>query len=409
MLKSNLFTGDITYEIFMNEYLHKKPCVIGKINGHFKNFITTDNVEDMLSTSGYFHRDDTRIGFTTFKTDELIHDISTLTQSDEGQSFRKYSPLLKAHSVRNFLKKGGGIIIKSVQDINRKVARLQRQFEGTFKKRFNTGLFYNFTGANTLGEHFDCIDIFIVQTEGSKNWVIKKPVVNNATYMYSEKDNLNFGDKYSELYADKSEDYLNITLNAGEVLYIPRGYPHFVTSGDNGSTYLFFDIETETLDEFYAWKSSYEESGLLRQTYDIKSPKDMTEKISNAGKISEEELERYNDYLENKHYSNASEGFIPTKTIEDRIKNKESIIVHYCPIYKARYKVVNNIHIINVNSEEFEIEDDRILTFKLVLNYLYKHRFSDIYNIFDNVEDSTNQDIINVIQDLYDCGLVNLD
>lgn len=82
--------------------------------------------------------------------------------------------------------------------------------------------------AQGLGDHFDANDVFVLQIEGSKTWLVSDPVVELPLLQHSAKP----------LAPVPAEVRREITLHAGDMLYLPRGIIHAARTGDEASLHL---------------------------------------------------------------------------------------------------------------------------------------------------------------------------
>ncbi|CAH2008944.1 unnamed protein product [Acanthoscelides obtectus] len=72
-------------------------------------------------------------------------------------------------------------------------------------------------GSQGFAPHYDDIEAFVIQLEGRKHWKLYKPKGSGVLARYSS-PNL----KYEEL----GKPFMEVTLNAGDMLYFPRGTIH---------------------------------------------------------------------------------------------------------------------------------------------------------------------------------------
>lgn len=80
-------------------------------------------------------------------------------------------------------------------------------------------------GQQAFEAHFDYMDGFVVQVEGAKEWVIYEPLVDRP------RADLKYKPRREEL-----REAQRVSLQPGDVLYIPRGWPHeAVAAGDTGA------------------------------------------------------------------------------------------------------------------------------------------------------------------------------
>jgi len=71
----------------------------------------------------------------------------------------------------------------------------------------------------SFGWHYDCEDVFIAQTSGSKEYRLRRNTVNPAPTLDAMPANMHFE-------RETSRQVLSCTLVAGDWLYIPRGWWH---------------------------------------------------------------------------------------------------------------------------------------------------------------------------------------
>jgi hypothetical protein len=84
--------------------------------------------------------------------------------------------------------------------------------------------------------------VFIVQTEGEKDWVVFEPT---KTYPM-HKQNEDMGDP------PDIEPYLQCRLSPGDIMYIPRGHWHYAVAV-NPSIHLTVGPESRSASEFLLW------------------------------------------------------------------------------------------------------------------------------------------------------------
>ena len=82
--------------------------------------------------------------------------------------------------------------------------------------------------AQGLGDHFDTNDVFVLQIEGSKTWLVSDPVVELPLLQHSAEP----------LAPVPVESRREVTLHAGDMLYLPRGVIHAARTGDEASLHL---------------------------------------------------------------------------------------------------------------------------------------------------------------------------
>jgi bifunctional lysine-specific demethylase and histidyl-hydroxylase NO66 len=94
--------------------------------------------------------------------------------------------------------------------------------------------------SNGFAHHWDGHSSFLIQTEGSKNWQIFEPVVEDPMTPGSIRS--------GQLPADFAghEPFLDVELNAGDVLWLPRGWIHNGVTTDEWSLHVTIGIKQFT-------------------------------------------------------------------------------------------------------------------------------------------------------------------
>jgi lysine-specific demethylase/histidyl-hydroxylase NO66 len=84
--------------------------------------------------------------------------------------------------------------------------------------------------------HHDTHDVFVLQVAGRKSWRVYEPVLESPL-----KDQ-----RWSPRLGDPGPPVDEFTLEAGETLYLPRGWPHEATTSDDESLHLTIGLHPPT-------------------------------------------------------------------------------------------------------------------------------------------------------------------
>ncbi|CAB3246723.1 unnamed protein product [Arctia plantaginis] len=188
---------------FLTKVWEKKPLhIVRKKPEYYKELISTPCIDNMLRTENvHFSK---HVDITTYV------DGKREDHNPDGRAF--------PHLVWDFYLNGCSVRLLNPQTFIPKVHLLN----ATLQEFFNT-----FVGANVyltppdsqgFAPHYDDIEAFILQVEGKKHWRIYKPLDENGVLP-----------RYSSKNFDQSEigdPLLEVTLQAGDMLYFPRGYIH---------------------------------------------------------------------------------------------------------------------------------------------------------------------------------------
>lgn len=102
----------------------------------------------------------------------------------------------------------------------------------------------SFCGEGTFGKHWDTHDVFAIQLIGRKRWRIFAPTLPlPLSYQTSER---------SDQRCPESP-VLDCVIEAGDVLYIPRGWWHLAIPLDEGSLHLSVGTYAATVYDYLMW------------------------------------------------------------------------------------------------------------------------------------------------------------
>ncbi|TLM86736.1 cupin [Pseudarthrobacter sp. NamE2] len=90
-------------------------------------------------------------------------------------------------------------------------------------------------------DHYDVHDVFILQIEGTKRWIIHEPVHTDPLRDQPWTDR-----RSSVAEAAKGEAYIDTVLERGDVLYLPRGWLHAAQAQGQVSIHLTLGIHSWT-------------------------------------------------------------------------------------------------------------------------------------------------------------------
>jgi uncharacterized RmlC-like cupin family protein len=90
--------------------------------------------------------------------------------------------------------------------------------------------------ARGFAVHHDTHDVFVLQVSGSKRWRIYAPVLELPTS----------SQRWSPALGDHGEPVEEITLEPGDTLYLPRGWPHEAVAQEGASLHITVGIHVPT-------------------------------------------------------------------------------------------------------------------------------------------------------------------
>ncbi|GES27686.1 hypothetical protein San01_01730 [Streptomyces angustmyceticus] len=133
---------------------------------------------------------------------------------------------------------GYTLIINQLQARLPAIAELASSIERAIGHRSQVNMYCSWPEQQGFDQHHDDHEVFILQIEGTKRWVVSE-----ETYKYPL-------DKYNNVSDDTGEPkgppYIETELHPGDVLYIPRGHWHYAVAGDEPSLHLTLGVTCRT-------------------------------------------------------------------------------------------------------------------------------------------------------------------
>jgi 50S ribosomal protein L16 3-hydroxylase len=120
--------------------------------------------------------------------------------------------------VRALLLEGVGLVIRRAEQVDAGLARLAASFTQEIPGEVHIQLFVTPAGTHGFGWHYDDEDVFIVQTEGSKDYFFRDNTVERHRSLGAAADFTQFGHEVSVIGTTR--------LIAGDWLYIPARWWH---------------------------------------------------------------------------------------------------------------------------------------------------------------------------------------
>jgi len=151
--------------------------------------------------------------------DRYIH-----TQPGQGNL-----PRIDTGRLMALLAEGATLVLQGMEDLSAKVRMLSDSFRDALQARTHVNLYAGWRSQNGLDLHWDPHEVMVLQLHGRKRWQIFAP-----TQDYP----LDLGDPPKPNGAPAWDG----TLNAGAVLYLPRGWWHVAHPLNEPSMHLTFGI-----------------------------------------------------------------------------------------------------------------------------------------------------------------------
>jgi JmjC domain len=131
---------------------------------------------------------------------------------------------------------GATIVLQALHVNWRPVAVFCRGLELELGQPTQTNAYYTPRGSQGFAVHHDTHDVFVLQVAGEKRWTVYEPLVELPL-----KDQ-----RYSKELGHEGAPTHELTLRAGDTLYLPRGWLHEAATSETDSLHLTVGINTYT-------------------------------------------------------------------------------------------------------------------------------------------------------------------
>jgi len=138
--------------------------------------------------------------------------------------------------VQNWISKGSSLILNEIDKLTNKLHDIVRELQDLTNGKCQGNLYFSMQSHQAFGPHCDNHDVFAIHFEGEKVWNIyenvEKNPINHPMFKYSAEER--------EKKAGKLID--QVTLQPGDLLYLPRGQYHDALASQNGAIHIAFGL-----------------------------------------------------------------------------------------------------------------------------------------------------------------------
>ncbi|MFD9815153.1 JmjC domain-containing protein [Streptomyces sp. NPDC059080] len=128
-------------------------------------------------------------------------------------------------AVRKHLDDGGSISLRELERLKPSIARLHHDLHAETGYRVHVNAYLTPGGAQGLKYHYDPYVTLIVQLHGKKTWPAHRPFVENPVQEYQSFHIVGFTAEQKR-YLANTPPVKEFVLEPGDVLWLPRGWPH---------------------------------------------------------------------------------------------------------------------------------------------------------------------------------------
>jgi hypothetical protein len=133
-------------------------------------------------------------------------------------------------------RQGATIVLQGLQRTWEPLARFCRELELELTHPVQANAYITPPGSQGLAVHYDTHDVFVLQTAGHKEWAVFEPVLEHPLASHP----------WQAGSATPEEPCLEVDLQAGDMLYVPRGFLHSARAQRDVSAHLTVGVLAQT-------------------------------------------------------------------------------------------------------------------------------------------------------------------
>ena len=212
----------ISRSIFLCDYYETAPLIMHRQDpGYYADLLTLERVWEHIET-----RSPSSTAIRLVKLDAPQNPRDYLTSGDRADPVR----------VAAMFADGWTISLSGMQLQISELGRLCAAAEAAFSQPFQANIYLTPPNAQGFMPHWDTHDVFVLQIHGSKAWTL-----------YDTKIELPLpGQSFDDEKPPAGPVSAEFTLQAGDLLYCPRGLMHAAHSGPETSLHITFGLMGKT-------------------------------------------------------------------------------------------------------------------------------------------------------------------
>ena len=227
-MRTTNFSENFINAFFVNNfgknYLHKKNIIKNS-----QNIMNLSILNEILSKRSYWNN----------KNFKMVLDRQPINYSNFSslvleQGLEMLRP--DVDKVQNWILKGSSLILNEIEKLTNNLQDTVNDLQELTNGKCQGNLYFSMQSRQAFGPHCDDHDVFALHFEGEKIWNIyeniEKNPINHPMFKYNAEER--------EKKAGKMID--QVTLQPGDLLYLPRGQYHDALASKNGAIHIAFGL-----------------------------------------------------------------------------------------------------------------------------------------------------------------------
>jgi hypothetical protein len=223
---------------FLDEYWETKPLLVPRDEeGRFLDLLSIAEVERRVADGGLRWP-----AFRVVKEGEKI--VLADYAEDVPWSPKPFTGTARVERIAAEFARGATIVLQALQLQHPPLAEFCRDLEAELGHPVQANAYYTPASAQGFAVHHDTHDVFCLQVEGEKRWLVYPPVLELPLK----------NQKYVPEMGEPGDPVLDVTMRAGDMLYLPRGWLHQAMTSDAASLHLTIGVNV------FTWRDAVREA-----------------------------------------------------------------------------------------------------------------------------------------------------
>jgi hypothetical protein len=222
--------GPVDVDRFLREFWERRPLLVPRDEeGRFADLLSQAEAERLLASTGLRYP-----AFRLVKAGERIAlgDYA----SDVAWRPTSFTGTADVERVAAEFERGATIVLQALHLHQLPLAEFSRALENDLGHPVQANAYYTPRGAQGLPVHHDTHDVFCLQVAGAKRWLVYEPALELPL-----KDQ-----RYGPELGGPGAPVLDVVLQAGDTLYLPRGWLHEALTSETDSLHLTVGVNVYT-------------------------------------------------------------------------------------------------------------------------------------------------------------------
>jgi len=222
---------------FFADYWEQQPLAVPRAEeGRFDDLLTVSDVERLVSSGGL-----RTPGLRLVREGGTIAESSYTT--DISWRPKPFLGVADPDRVAAAFDDGATIVLQALHHTWPPLARFCRELEHELGSGIQANSYYTPRCSQGFAVHHDTHDVFVLQVAGEKHWRVYEPLLELPLK----------AQRWSSSLGEPGPAVLELTLRAGDTLYLPRGWLHDALTSETDSLHITVGVNVHTwIDAFRA-------------------------------------------------------------------------------------------------------------------------------------------------------------